>query len=174
MVKKCAYIFCKLRKNSIPRVWLKMLKSLVFYFAENVCALFDHHGILSAVGRLLRVGGSIHRKQSVVLGPTPWKVQGLIPRSVVKLLWSHCFHFVSRTTFVWAAASIDPMPRSVSLDEFRWLLVNAIGTLFFCWILHEILERRFRMRPKYTTIIDLQNYAATKRSPEAWLEMNNR
>ena len=44
MVKKCAYIFCKLRKNSFLRVWLKMLSFLVCYFAENVCALFDHYG----------------------------------------------------------------------------------------------------------------------------------
>ena len=44
MVKKCAYIFCKLRKNSFPRIWLKMLKSLLFYSTENVCAFFDHHG----------------------------------------------------------------------------------------------------------------------------------
>ena len=26
-----------------------MLKSLVFYFAENVCALFDHHGTVRSV-----------------------------------------------------------------------------------------------------------------------------
>ena len=40
-----------------------MLSFLVFYFAENVCALFDHYGIrmlrmrLIAGGAILRIGG---------------------------------------------------------------------------------------------------------------------
>ena len=68
---------------------LKILKGIAVDIdgqPHKISKSYQYRSILSAVGRLLRFADNIYRNQSIVLGPTPWKVPGLIPKSLVKLL----------------------------------------------------------------------------------------
>ena len=66
------------------------------------------------------------------------------------------------------------MSRSVSAEEYQWVTFTGFMTLFICWALHEILEKKFGMDPIVKTTIGLQRAAALQDNPLKHFEVNNR
>ncbi len=66
------------------------------------------------------------------------------------------------------------MARSVTVEDYHWVMFTAAMTMFLCWALHEILERKLGMHPRITAAVDLQKKAAMSEHPVESMEMNNR
>lgn len=62
----------------------------------------------------------------------------------------------------------------LSTSDYHLLAVTAITIVLFSWILHEIMERMYNMRPRITTTVELQQMSNTADDVEKAFEMNNR
>ena len=104
--------FLQSSKNTLPRLYLKIFRFLVCYFAENVCALFDHYGNAQSYYTILDRPSLLPRslvpRELLVIDSIRWgSFQHWM--GLLRILWIMYFH--SRMSMMvghWPNQSLHP------------------------------------------------------------------